>query len=235
MSLEREFADRLEVKPGDALTVSVAGVELPARVDSVRAVQWFRFQPSFFILLHPEDLAGAPLNYVGLFNGVSDLRALQRGLQAQYPNVTVIDSKSVAERLVTLIDRVILAISSLGIFVLIAAAWVYVAIIVSRRAAFRQDLYLIRLMGGSGAALRKLARRHFVFLSLSTGIIASALAIASSWVLAGSVFGIALSWSAATWSMGGAVLISGVFALVGYALSGPYSRWLNASQQELNF
>jgi putative ABC transport system permease protein len=225
MSIEQEFADRIEVTVGDTLGVNIAGVDLVGRVDSIRSVQWFRFQPSFFILIHPDDLSGAPLSYVGLMGNVTDIRALQRSIQSQFSNVAVIDSKSVAERLIVLIDRVILAISALGVFVFVAACWVFSAVLVSRRPAFRQDMYLLRLMGASAGSLRSLAFKHFLFLTVGTGVISAALAVVSAWFLAAFALDVSLEWIWVGYSLIGAMVVSVAFAIVGYVISGPYDDW----------
>lgn len=225
LSLGSELAERLEVGVGDTLTVSVAGVELPARVDSIRRVQWFRFQPSFEMLASPEDLVGAPISYVGLVPEVKDLPALQRSLQKEFSNVAVIDARSLAEKLTVLVDRVILAVSLLGIFVVVAATWVFVAVVASRREAFRQDLYMIRILGLEGERLRWLALRHFTFLTFATAGVSALLGVASAWLVCGWLLEIPLDWNMAGLALVGTAMVATLFTMIGFLISGPYDQW----------
>lgn len=225
VSVEQNLAKRLNIKLGDKLKVSIAGVEIGARVDSFRKVQWFRFQPSFLIVIHPGDVQGAPISYVGLFEQVDDLRMLQKNLQTQFPNIAVIDARSIAQKVSTIIDQVIAAVTFLGAFVAVASVWVFVAVVVSRRQAFRHDMYLVRILGMSARALREMSLRHFVWVSVSAGLVSGLLALLTAWLVCATFLETSLYLPAVWGGLLLCVLAVAVFALCGYVISGPYSKW----------
>src|SRR4051794_12123656 len=90
VSLEQDVAKELRVKIGDVLVWDVQGVEVPARVTSLRDVEWARFEPNFFAVFSPGALENAPKQFVLLTNvsdGVSAVR-VQRSVVQRYPNVS---------------------------------------------------------------------------------------------------------------------------------------------------
>ncbi len=53
VSLERDLAQRNQLKVGDDLIFTVQGIELPTRVASIRTVAWDNMQPNFYIIFSP--------------------------------------------------------------------------------------------------------------------------------------------------------------------------------------
>ena len=55
ISLEVELAENLRVGIGDHITWDVTGREVETVVTSLRAVDWARFEPNFFVVFEPGD------------------------------------------------------------------------------------------------------------------------------------------------------------------------------------
>ena len=54
LSVEEEFASELGLDLGDEIVFDIQGVEVKAKVTSIRSVKWQSLRPNFFIKMHPK-------------------------------------------------------------------------------------------------------------------------------------------------------------------------------------
>src|SRR5207237_9441389 len=90
VSIEKEVASELGVGLGDTITWNVQGVQIPARVTSLRDVTWARFAPNFFVVFNPGSLEHAPKQFAILASVPTSMEGavLQRAVVLRYPNVS---------------------------------------------------------------------------------------------------------------------------------------------------
>lgn len=180
-SLEQGFADSIGVRLGDELTFDITGLEVRARVTSLRKVKWQSFQPNFFIVLHPSLLKDAPT--VHLLAAEADSAAkgrVQAAMARDFPNITLIDVTEVMAKVGRVLDIIALITRSLATLMLASALLVLIASLIAGRLGRQRDLALLRTFGAShGTLLRSLAW-EFVLLGGSSAALATALA----WLLA---------------------------------------------------
>ncbi|MBI4218301.1 MAG: FtsX-like permease family protein, partial [Elusimicrobia bacterium] len=121
-SLEERFAERLGAKLGDQLTFDVQGVEIQARVTSIRKVRWSSFTPTFFILISPWALADAPKTWVGSVSGLDGrkLDSIQTDLSREFPNVNIFYIAQTSEKIHNIMKRVLWTIQFVALFALIS-------------------------------------------------------------------------------------------------------------------
>src|SRR4029078_11459553 len=118
MSFEKDVAEELRVKLGDVVTWNVQGVEIPARVTSLREVTWTRFEPNFFAVFASPALRSAPKQTVVLASvaGATTVAELQRDIVTRYPNVSSIDLTLVKQTVQRIVDKVSTAIRFMALF-----------------------------------------------------------------------------------------------------------------------
>jgi putative ABC transport system permease protein len=200
VSLEVDLADELRVGLGDEIVWDVQGRELRTRVAHLRAVQWARFEPNFFVVFPEGPLDAAPQSYVFL-SRISDAGArgrFQRAAAERFPNVTTIDLAQVQQAIERVVGRVSLAIRFMALFSLAAGAVVLMGAVAAGRYQRMREAALLKTLGATrGQILRILLAEY---LSLGTLAVATAVALASlaGWALVRFLFEARFSWPGAS-------------------------------------
>lgn len=165
LSLEADVAESLRVGLGDTITWSVAGVEIPSVVTSLRSVDWNRLEPNFFAILEPGFLEDAPQNIimVARIEDSAERAAFQRDLVGTFPNVSALDFSRVQEAIESVLTRVRQAVAFLGIFSALAGGIVLIGALATSRVQRQREGALLKTLG---------ARRHQVLTVLLTEYVA---------------------------------------------------------------
>lgn len=128
VSVERDFADRNNLKLGDKLEFDVAGLPLLAVVANFREVQWNSFQPNFFIQFSGGVLEDFPKSFLGVIYGLnpSEIFAAQGKLSEKFPTLSLLNLATTLDRLTDLAGKLlwpIVAVSLAGLaFILLMVA-----------------------------------------------------------------------------------------------------------------
>ncbi|MEZ4815583.1 MAG: FtsX-like permease family protein [Bdellovibrionota bacterium] len=177
ISVEQNFADRLKVTVGDELKLDFAGVRLSAVIRSIRKVNWFNFQPNFFIVFSPEDIEGAPMDFVALSRVPSaEIAAYQMRVAKELPQVSLVDGEALASRLTRIISQLSLAVYSVTLFSIVACFFVFVGIFLARKKELIKELALWRCLGLRRGRIQGI----YVAESLFVGLLASLTALFSA-------------------------------------------------------
>lgn len=127
ISLEKRYADRLEVKLGDTLSYEILGIEIQGEVVNIRTVKWTSFLPNFFIKFEPGVLDDAPKTYLSAVKHVNMERQLevQDSIVDKFSNISIINVTDLISKMINLFSIMAIAIGvmslcciGVGIFVL---------------------------------------------------------------------------------------------------------------------
>lgn len=178
VSVDEGFAERLSLHPGDRLEIEIAGVKLSAVVASLRLPDWFNFRPNFFLVFHPDDLEGAPFEYVGVVQvPASETREWQRRVTEKFPHVTALDGESLSQRLRSLLGQLAVAIYSVGSFSVGSAFLVFLGIVLARRASKLREISLWRCLGLNNRSALALLGLEVGLSGLAAGFLAAGASI----------------------------------------------------------
>lgn len=173
LSVEQKMAKDLKVGLGDSLTFNIQGIEITGVVSSIREVNWRSGEVNFFIVFPRGVLEEAP-QYFALLGNVSSnaqLRQLQEELNAIYPNISIMDLRS----LFVGVERVLREIG--GIAELLGGAVLALSLVICSTSLFssllrrRRAEALLRVVGADRIFLRSSQAVEFSVISL-TGVIA---------------------------------------------------------------
>ena len=99
VSIEQSIHERFNINVGDEMRFDVLGRAIPAKVTSVRHVEWAQSRAGgFMFVFRPGVLADAPHTFVGFAKGPADpaeRARLQYDLVSRFPNVTTIDGREI--------------------------------------------------------------------------------------------------------------------------------------------
>ncbi len=184
VSVERDFAQRMELQLGKDVFLEIAGVRLPARVTSLRKVDWFSFRPNFFMVLAAEDVAGAPASYIGLVKApVDDIASWQTKLSATHPHLTALDGRRIGEQVLSALGKFEWALLSLSGFMGLACLLVFVGMGAARRPELVQDVALLRCLGAGSSGIVRVFDTEALFAYASAALVALIAALANAFLV----------------------------------------------------
>ena len=190
ISMEEDLAEEMGVTLGDRITWDVQGVPVYSVITSLRAVNWARFEPNFFVVFAPGALERAPHSLVTLAR-VPDAAArgrIQRRLAEGAPNVTTVDLGEVQRALESVVDRIILAIRFMALFSLATGTVVLVGAIATSRWQRVREGTLLRTLGATRGQVLRILSVEYAALGLGAAIVAAVLAGGAGWALSRFVF-----------------------------------------------
>jgi putative ABC transport system permease protein len=186
VSVEQEIARDLGLTIDDALVFDVQGVQIKARVGSLREVDWKRFQTNFFIVFPTGVLEHAPTFNV-LVSRVPTPAAsarLQNAVVAKFPNVSALDLTSVIQTVDAILGKVALVIRLMSLFTVGTGLVVLGSTIWSGRYQRLKESVLLRTLGASRWQIWKILCAEYLFLGLLASATGIVLALLASWALA---------------------------------------------------
>ncbi|MEO8193134.1 MAG: FtsX-like permease family protein [Gemmatimonadales bacterium] len=190
MSFEKDVAEELRIRLGDVVTWNVQGVEIPARVTSLREVTWARFEPNFFAVFASPAFRSAPKQYVLLASvaGSGTVAGLQRDVVTRYPNVSSVDLSLIKETVARIVTKVSTAIRFMALFSLAMGIPVlFSAVAATRRDRVREGV-LLKTLGATRGQILKILLAEYALLGLLGSLTGMVLAIGGGWALTHYVF-----------------------------------------------
>ena len=197
-SVEAGLAETLGIALGDRLVFSVAGVEKPVEVTSLRKLDWDSMRVNFFVLTPPGVLEDAPASYITSFHLAADKRPAAARLVEQFPNLTVIDIDAILAQIQSVVGQVVAAVQFVFLFTLAAGGVVLYAALLSAIDERRFEVAVMRALGARREQLRAALLVELAAVGALAGLIAALGAAAVGQLLARQVFQLdpAFSWTA---------------------------------------
>ncbi len=219
VSIDQEFAETVDLKPGDYLTIGVLGVERTARVASLRRIDWQTLGFNYVLVFSPNTLEDAPHNLaatIELPDGTAT-GTLLRDLVRQFPSSSVIEVGQVLTEARTILEQVGLATFAAASVAVLAGLAVLLGAIAAARASRTYDTVILRVLGASRKQVLLMQLAEYGLLALLLAIVALALGSTLAWVVITELF--EFDWLP-DWGEVLAVLCLGVSLVLAFALAG---------------
>jgi putative ABC transport system permease protein len=190
MSIERDLADELRVKLGDVVTWNVAGVQVPARVTSIRDVTWARFEPNFFVVFNPASLEQAPKQFALLAEVPTSagVATLQRDVVRRYPGVSSLDLSLIQRTVSNVLGKVT---SAMRFMALLSVAFgipvLFSAVAATRRERLREGV-LLKTLGATRRQVGRIMLAEYAMLGGMGSLAGVLLSVIAAWSLTKYVF-----------------------------------------------
>jgi putative ABC transport system permease protein len=185
-SIEEWYATQLGAKLGDVLRFDVQGVEVQAKVTSLRKVNWGSFRPNFFILLSPWALQDAPQTWVGAIShaGSAQARAdLQATVSNRFSNLTLIDMAEGSKKIMGILTKISGAIRLVAGFCLATGLVVLAGLALATARSRRGEAALLKVLGASRRTLLGSVGFEFGLLASLAAFFGLGLALIVGWGL----------------------------------------------------
>ncbi|HMN21241.1 MAG TPA: FtsX-like permease family protein [Ottowia sp.] len=196
ISVEQGLASTLGLKLGDRLRFDVAGLQVQARISSLRKVDWASMHVNFFAMFPLAEMPDLPITYIAAYRAPGT-PGFDHALVRQFPNITNVDMEQSIAQVQRVLDQVVRAVEFLFGFTLVAGLVVLFAAVSATREERAREFAIMRAVGASSQLLARVQRAELVGVGLLAGVLASSVAIGVGWALAHQVFD--FSWSAPPW------------------------------------
>lgn len=194
VSIEDKAAEALGLRVGDAITVSVLGVDVPARIAALRKVDWGGLGLNFAIVFSPGYIEEAPHGLLAsVYAAPGRDGAVARAVAAALPSVTLVRVGDVIGQIAELLGKIALAIRAAGAVTVAAGIAVLVGAVAASGRARRYDATILKLLGGSGAQVLAAQAIEYALLSLILVAVALAVGGGAGWYVVTQVF--KLAWA----------------------------------------
>lgn len=189
ISLEAEVAATLGLKVGDSMTVSLLGVEVPAKIASLRTVKWDNFGLNYVIVFSPGSLDSAPHNMVATVTVSKPAEAvLAKTLPPVFPSASLIEVGEVTAQIATLLSQMAQAIAAAASIAILAGIAVLVGAIAAARQSRIYDSVIMKLLGSSRGQILGAQAMEYGILALVLGVLSLGLGMAAGWYVVVEIF-----------------------------------------------
>lgn len=190
VSLDKNYAENIKVKVGDKLSFNVQGLIIPAKVGSIRQVDWNRFQSNFRVVFASGSIDKAPQFYLMMAKVPTELESskFQQKIVNSFPNVSVIDMNAVLMVLQEILDKIGFIIQFMGAFSILTGVIVLISSVrISKYQRIRENV-LLRTIGASRKQIFLITISEYLFLGLLSALTGIVIAVLASYLLAIFVF-----------------------------------------------
>jgi putative ABC transport system permease protein len=199
ISIERRFAERMNLKLSDVLLFDVQGIEVSGRIVNIRKVKWTTFQPNFFIVFQPGVLEDAPKTHLATVQRLNtEMRAkVQNQIVREFPNISIVDVTQLITKLMELFEQMAIALRLMAALSVITGLAVLYSIATDQAQNRRTEVQLLKVLGASQMEISRMFWLEFG----SIGLLASSIGVTASTALsyATSALFFDSAWSFTPW------------------------------------
>ncbi|MET4665803.1 FtsX-like permease family protein [Sphingomonas sp. PvP056] len=218
VSLEDKAAAALGLKIGDTITVSVLGVDVPARIAVLRKIDWGGLGLNFAIVFSPGYIEEAPHGLLAsVYAAPARDGAIMRSVGTALPSVTLIRVGDVIGQLGTVLGQIAVAIRAAAAVTVAAGIAVLIGAVSASARARRYDAVILKLLGGSRRQVLGAQALEYAMLAAILVVVALAVGTGAGWYVVTQVFSIA--W-APRWDIVVATLAIAVAITLGMGIAG---------------
>ena len=202
LSVELGMAQRLDLKIGDVLTLSVADEFFEAPVTSIRSVEWENFKPNFYLIANKSLIEDRPQTWLLSALIESQHKSVLKQLLSRFPAITLLDVSVIISRVRTIVDRATVALEFFFLFALASAFIVLLAAIQIGKQERRRESSLLRALAAQGSQLYRMHVLEFTLMGLLIGFFAALVASLSGWLVSVQIFEMGYHFSIRTFVYG---------------------------------
>ncbi|MBI5690937.1 MAG: ABC transporter permease [Verrucomicrobia bacterium] len=225
ISIEEGLYKEMGLQLGDEIEWDIQGVPQRSRVTSVRAVEWRRLEPNFFVVFPEGVLEAAPKFHVAAVRTreAEHSAQLQRAVVAAFPNVTAIDLALVVQTVEGIFTKVSFAIEFMAGFTVLTGIIVLAGAVLTGRYQRIRETVLLRTLGATRRQLIQIQLVEYAILGVLSAAVGGVLAVAGNALLAKFVFRMAPSVSPLV-LIGGTLVVCVVTVVTGLLTSRGITR-----------
>ncbi|EKP4438588.1 ABC transporter permease [Vibrio alginolyticus] len=149
VSIEADVANDLGIKLGDTLRFVINSQNYDAVVDTIRYVEWRDMKPNFYFIFSSDVMANLPGSYLISYRIEEGNEALLTSMSRAHPTVSVLDIRTMGEKIQALIQQIVSAITILALLGVVAGLLLIFTLLRLSLSQRQQEIRLYRTLGSS--------------------------------------------------------------------------------------
>ncbi|MCF7509342.1 ABC transporter permease [Vibrio sp. D54] len=149
VSVEADVANDLGIKLGDTLRFVINSENYDAVVDTIRYVEWRDMKPNFYFIFSSDVMANLPGSYLISYRIEEGNEALLTSMSRAHPTVSVLDIRTMGEKIQALIQQIVSAITILALLGVVAGLLLIFTLLRLSLSQRQQEIRLYRTLGSS--------------------------------------------------------------------------------------
>lgn len=189
VSLEADAAESLGVGVGDSLTISLLGVEVPAKIASLRTVKWDNFGLNYVMVFSPGSLDAAPHNMVATLTVSKPAeRILAKSIPPAFPSASLIEVGEVTAQITVLLTQMAQAIAAAASIAILAGIAVLVGAIAAARQSRIYDSVIMKMLGSTRRQILGAQALEYGILAVVLGLVSLVLGMLAAYFVVVEIF-----------------------------------------------
>lgn len=170
LSVEEKYAEKVGFKLNDIVSFDVQGLEIKAKVTSLRSVRWTSFQPNFFIVFPDGVLEDAPQIFLTSVSQITPevAKKFQFEVSHELRNVSIINVTQAVENSLKYIDQMAMGLEMMAWLAVAVGLFVFVILLNTQIKERLSEMNLLQILGCSLKDIEKaLFIQFFILISLA--------------------------------------------------------------------
>ncbi|HAS8421148.1 TPA: FtsX-like permease family protein [Vibrio vulnificus] len=173
VSVESEVASEMGIKIGDVLTFVINSQPIKATVNTIRKVEWRDMKPNFYFIFSNDVMANMPGSYLVSYRIEENQGGILNQLSRQHPTVSVLDIRTMATKIQSLIEQIVWSISILAILGVIAGVMLIFTLLRLGLSQRQQEIRLYRTLGASKKRVTQTIWAEFGLMAIIASLVAT--------------------------------------------------------------
>jgi len=185
VSVDEEFANRVDIKLGSNIVFNLQGFEIVAKVTSLRETNRNSGLPFFYFLFNTKDLINFPATNFGYgYFNEEEINNLSKVLINNYPNVSTINTKEAGEIVINITKTLSLLVLLIAIPPLILSIFLVSTLIILSFTSKRKISAQLMALGAKSSFINKLFFIESSFFTAMSSLFAYLTAILATMIIA---------------------------------------------------
>ncbi|HAS8147761.1 TPA: FtsX-like permease family protein [Vibrio vulnificus] len=173
VSVESEVASEMGIKIGDVLTFVINSQPIKATVNTIRKVEWRDMKPNFYFIFSNDVMANMPGSYLVSYRIEENQGGILNQLSRQHSTVSVLDIRTMATKIQSLIEQIVWSISILAILGVIAGVMLIFTLLRLSLSQRQQEIRLYRTLGASKKRVTQTIWAEFGLMAIIASLVAT--------------------------------------------------------------
>ncbi len=222
VSMEKQVADGLGLKVGDAVVVNVLGRDITAKVANLRKVNWRSFAINFVLVYPPNTFRGAPYSELvsaalPAGDGPDQEIALLRAAAHDFPGVASVRVRDALETVEALVAKLALAIRAATGVALLTSVLVLAGALAANRRARLADATILKILGATRTRLTSMFLIEYAVLGAATAVFGVGAGALTAWLVVKRIMlsDFVFDWTSALAAAGGGLAFTIGLGMIG--------------------
>ncbi len=173
VSVEKDVAEDLQLNIGDRLTFVINSQRVEAAVNSIRSVEWRDMKPNFYFIFTPDLMETFPATWLVSFRVEQQHDDLLNRLSREHPTVSLMDIRSMGEKIQQLLTQIAWSISVLAAVGVLAGMLLIYTLLRLSLSQRQTEIRLYRTLGASRKRVTRTIWAEYGIMALISGLIAT--------------------------------------------------------------